>query len=66
MIPLPDHDPANAENGPGSARAAPALKSSNAATAAAPNEYNVWICVWICNAIRSAPCPQMRPSRGRV
>src|SRR5258708_27331058 len=53
IVPPPDHDPANAENGPGSLGASPAaLKSSNPATAAAWNEHNAWNC----NAIRSAPC----------
>src|SRR5467141_4815912 len=65
IVPPPDHDPANAENGPGSLRASPAaaLKSSNPATAAALNEHNAWNC----NAIRSAPCSLRRDHRtGRI
>src|SRR5215472_8645201 len=55
IIPLPDQDPLNAENGPGSLRAPPepTLKSSNPATAAALTEHNAWNC----NAITSAPSP---------
>src|SRR5215471_17962049 len=58
IIPPPDQDPFNAENGPGSLRAPPepTLKSSNPATAAALTEHNAWNC----NAITSAPS-----SRGR-
>src|SRR5262249_19220188 len=54
IVPPPVHDPAKAENGPGSLRASPGLtlKSSNPATTAALNEHNAWNC----NAIRSAPC----------
>src|SRR5262249_12486138 len=53
IVPPPDHDPVNAENGPGSLRASPgpALKSSNPATTAALNGHNARNC----EANRSAP-----------